>query len=205
VRLPSAKKGGQSCTEVNIGCSLWKGDSTRKTILSLAKVYRLLEPGPVVLLTTATRRQANVMPMSWHMMIDFEPPLVGCVVSNRNYSFQALKATKECVINIPTVDLAATVVRCGNTSGRDLDKFQAFGLTAVKASRVGAPMIEECFASLECRVVDARLVTRYNLFILQVIRAWCDRSVKLPKTIHHLGFGTFMVAGRRITLPSRMR
>jgi flavin reductase (DIM6/NTAB) family NADH-FMN oxidoreductase RutF len=173
--------------------------------LPLSQVYRLLEPGPVVLLTTARKRQANVMAMSWHMMVDFEPPIVGCVVSNRNYSFQALKVTKECVINIPTVDLAAAVVGCGNTSGRTLDKFEAFGLTAIKASRVSAPLIEECYASLECRVVDTRSVTRYNLFILQVLRAWCDRSVKHPRTIHHLGYGSFMVAGRRITLPSRMR
>jgi flavin reductase (DIM6/NTAB) family NADH-FMN oxidoreductase RutF len=173
--------------------------------LPLSQVYRLLEPGPVVLLTTARKRKANVMAMSWHMMVDFEPPIVGCVVSNRNYSFQALKVTKECVINIPTVDLAAAVVGCGNTSGRTLDKFEAFGLTAIKASRVSAPLIEECYASLECRVVDTRSVTRYNLFILQVLRAWCDRSVKHPRTIHHLGYGSFMVAGRRITLPSRMR
>jgi flavin reductase (DIM6/NTAB) family NADH-FMN oxidoreductase RutF len=173
--------------------------------LPLSQVYRLLEPGPVVLLTTARKQKANVMAMSWHMMVDFEPPIVGCVVSNRNYSFQALKVTKECVINIPTVDLAAAVVGCGNTSGRTLDKFEAFGLTAIKASRVSAPLIEECYASLECRVVDTRSVTRYNLFILQVLRAWCDRSVKHPRTIHHLGYGSFMVAGRRITLPSRMR
>lgn len=173
--------------------------------MPLSQVYRLLEPGPVVLLTTARKRKANVMAMSWHMMVDFEPPIVGCVVSNRNYSFQALKVTKECVINIPTVDLAAAVVGCGNTSGRTLDKFEAFGLTAIKASRVSAPLIEECYASLECRVVDTRSVTRYNLFILQVLRAWCDRSVKHPRTIHHLGYGSFMVAGRRITLPSRMR
>ncbi len=145
------------------------------------------------------------MAMSWHTMIDFEPPLVGCVVSNRNHSFQALRLTKECAINIPTVDLAAAVVGCGNTSGRNLDKFEAFDLTAIEASHVSAPLIEECYANLECRVVDTRFVTRYNLFILRVLRAWCDRSVKHPRTVHHLGYGSFMVAGRRITLPSKMR
>ena len=182
-----------------------KGDLTHKTILPLAQVYRLLEPGPVVLLTTARKGRANVMAMSWHMMIEFEPPLIGCIVSNRNHSFQALKATKECAINIPTVSLAAAVVGCGNNSGRRLDKFEAFGLTPVEASRVGAPLIAECFASLECRVADTRLVNQYNLFILEVVRAWQDRTIKRPRTIHHLGGGHFMVAGRRITLPSRMK
>ncbi len=182
-----------------------RGDPTRKAILPLAQVYRLIEPGPVVLLTTARKGRADVMAMSWHMMIEFEPPLIGCIVSNRNYSFQALKATRECVINIPTVSLAAAVVGCGNNSGRRLDKFEAFGLTPVEASRVGAPLIAECFASLECRVVDTLLVNKYNLFILEVVRAWHDRTVQRAQTIHHLGRGTFMVAGRRITLPSRMK
>ena len=53
--------------------------------LALAKVYQLLEPGPVVLLTTSRKGRANVMTMSWHMMVEFEPPLVACVVSNADY------------------------------------------------------------------------------------------------------------------------
>ena len=168
-------------------------------------MYRLLEPGPVVLLATARKGKANVMAMSWHMMIDFEPPLLACIVSNRNYSFEALRITKECTINIPTVALAAAVVGCGNTCGRTVDKFAAFGLTLRNASLVAAPLIDECYASLECRVVDTRLVTRYNLFVLQVVRAWHDPSVKRPRTIHHRGLGTFMVAGRELHLASRMR
>jgi flavin reductase (DIM6/NTAB) family NADH-FMN oxidoreductase RutF len=78
--------------------------------LPLAKVYQLLEPGPVVLLTTSKNGRANIMTMSWHMMVDFEPPLVSCVVSSANYSFEALQATKECVIAIPARGLAAKVV-----------------------------------------------------------------------------------------------
>ncbi len=144
------------------------------------------------------------MAMSWHMMIDFEPPLIGCVVSNRNYSFRTLRVTKECTINIPTARLATAVVGCGNTSGRSLDKFAAFGLTTRKASRVAAPLIHECYASLECRVVDTRLVARYNLFVLQVLRAWHDPTVKQPRTIHHRGFGTFMVAGKELHRASKM-
>jgi len=165
-------------------------------------VYRLLEPGPVVLLVTARNGKANVMPMSWHMMIDFEPPLLGCVVSDRNYSFKTLKATKECTINVPTVALAPAVVGCGNSSGRTLDKFAAFGLTMVPATLVAPPLIRECYANLECRVVDTRFVSRYNLFVLQVLRAWRDPSVKAARTMHHRGTGTFMVAGREIHLAS---
>jgi len=174
----------------------------KKRVLPLARVYRLLEPGPVVLLATTRKGRANVMPMSWHMMVEFEPPLVACVVSDRNYSFQALKTIKECTINIPTVALAKKVVGCGNCSGRTVDKFAAFGLTPRKSSRVAPPLIDECYASLECRVVDTRLVNRYGIFVLQVLRAWHDPSVKRPRTIHHRGFGTFMVAGREIRMAS---
>ena len=179
--------------------------STAKKSLPLARVYRLLEPGPVVLLTTARKGRANVMAMSWHTMMEFEPPMVGCVVSNRSFSFGLLRATRECVINIPTVQLAAKVVACGNTSGRTVDKFLRFGLTPVPASRVQAPLIAECYAGLECRVVDSRLVATYNFFILEVLRAWVDPARKVPRTIHHCGWGAFMVAGRTIKLASRKK
>jgi flavin reductase (DIM6/NTAB) family NADH-FMN oxidoreductase RutF len=171
----------------------------------LSQVYRLLEPGPVVMVTTARKGQANIMTMSWHTMIDFEPPLVGCVISDRNHTFSILKATKECVINIPTVELAAKAVGCGNTSGRVVDKFKAFHLTPAAASRVKAPLIAECYANLECKVVDTRMAAKYSLFILEVVKAWIDPSKKHPRTIHHLGKGAFMVAGKTIQLPSKMK
>jgi len=174
-------------------------------LLPLAKVYQLLEPGPVVLLTTARKGRANVMTMSWHMMVEFEPPLVGCVVSSANHSFAALRATGECVIAIPARKLAAKVVKVGNSSGRELDKFAAFGLTPLPAEQVAAPLVAECFANLECKVVDRRMVNRYNLFILEVLKAWIDPAQKNPKTIHHHGYGKFVVDGPTITLKSKMR
>jgi flavin reductase (DIM6/NTAB) family NADH-FMN oxidoreductase RutF len=176
-----------------------------KKSLPLSRVYRLLEPGPVVMVTTARKGRANIMTMSWHTMIDFEPPIVGCVISNGNHTFSILKTTKECVVNIPTVELAAKAVGCGNTSGRKVDKFKTFRLTPVAASRVKAPLIAECYANLECKLIDTRMVARYCFFILEVLKAWIDPSKKCPRTIHHLGRGAFMVAGRTIKLPSRMK
>jgi flavin reductase (DIM6/NTAB) family NADH-FMN oxidoreductase RutF len=172
--------------------------------LPLSKVYQLLEPGPVVLLTTAHKGHINIMTMSWHMMVDFEPPLIACVVSNRDHSFEALRATKECVIAIPAVELADKVVAIGNCSGRDVAKFEVFHLTPAKAERVTAPLIAECFANIECGVVDTRLVNRYNLFVLEGLTAWIDPARKAPKTIHHQGFGRFVVDGETIELASKM-
>lgn len=176
-----------------------------KRTLALGKVYGLLEPGPVLLLSTRHQGRDNVMTMSWHTMMDFEPPLVGCVVSGRDFSFAALKATRECVLNIPSAELAAQVVACGNSSGRRVDKFTAFGLTAAPAKLVGAPLVADCWANLECRVADTRLMNRYNFFVLEVVKAWIDPAVKDPRTLHHRGRGVFMVAGESIRLPSRAK
>jgi flavin reductase (DIM6/NTAB) family NADH-FMN oxidoreductase RutF len=159
----------------------------------------------VVLLTTARAGRANVMTMSWHTMMEFEPPLVGCVVSDRNYSFGLLRATREGVINIPDADLARQVVAVGNVSGRDIDKFKAFGLATTPAAQVGAPLLRGCIASLECRVVDTKLVRSYDFFILEVVKAWIDPARRDAPTLHHRGMGRFMVGGRTIRLPSRMK
>ena len=176
-----------------------------KRSFPLSKVYSLLEPGPVVLLTTVHKGRANVMTMSWHTMMEFEPPLVGCIVSGRDFSFDALKATRQCVLNIPTVELKTAVVGCGNTSGRRMDKFKAFGLTPVPAALVEAPLIAECYASLECRVVHTRLMNCYNFFVLEVLKAWIEPACKDPRTLHHRGRGAFMLAGETIKLQSKMK
>lgn len=177
---------------------------TAMKALSLSIVYQLLEPGPVVLLTTSSGGCSNVMTLSWHMMVEFAPPLVACVVSSADYSFTALRATKECVIAIPALELAPKVVEVGNCSGRNVDKFARFGLTPVPAREVAAPLIAECFANLECRVVDTRLVNKFNLFVLEVLRAWIDPAQKAPKTLHHHGYGRFVVDGETIMLESKM-
>ena len=145
------------------------------------------------------------MTTSWHMMVDFEPPLIACVVSSGDYSFGALRDTGQCVIAIPARKLARKVVAVGNSSGRVVDKFSAFGLTRRPAKKVSAPLIAECFANLECDVVDRRLVKDYNLFILKVVKAWIDPNQPKPKTIHHHGRGVFVVDGEEIKLNSKMR
>lgn len=150
----------------------------KKKALPLGKVYQLIEPGPVVMVATRWRDKTNIMTMSWHMMVEFEPPTVACIISANNYSFGLLKASRECVINIPTAELAEKVVRCGNMSGRKVDKFQALGLTPATAVSVSAPLIAECYANLECKLVDTRMANKYNMFILEVVKAWIDRSVK---------------------------
>lgn len=177
----------------------------KKKAFPLSRVYTQLETGPVVLLTTAKGNRNNVMTMSWHTMLDFEPPLIGCVISNMDYTFNTLKKTKECVIAIPTLELARKVVKVGNTSGRNIDKFKTYGLTPIQATSVKAPLVGECYINLECKVVDTTLINKYNFFVLEVLKAWINPEIKNPKTFHHKGNGVFMVAGKTIKIPSSMK
>ena len=169
---------------------------------SLDKVYQLIEPGPVVLLATSHRGIPNVMAMSWHMMVEFTPPQIACIVSNRNHSFTALRRTKECVIAIPPAEFLETVVAIGNRSGVDGDKFAALGIATKPARHVAAPLLPDCVANLECRVIDTRMVNAYCMFILEVIQAWIDPARRDAKMVHHQGWGKFAVDGRTIRMPS---
>src|SRR5262245_54203967 len=113
----------------------------------VSDVRRFLEPGPIVLLSSAWKGETNIMTMGWHMVMEFVPSRIGCYIWSENHSFRLVRRSKACVINVPTVDLAPKVVGIGNSSGRDVDKFARFGLTAVPAAKVEAPLIGECYAS----------------------------------------------------------
>lgn len=170
------------------------------------KVYRLLEPGPVILLTTRGKDGTkNVMTIGFHMVVQHEqPPLLAVIVGPWDHSFKALRATKQCVIAIPVVEMANTVVDLGNCSGTELDKFEKFGLTAFEGSEVEAPLIEQCKANIECTVADTKMVSKYNMWILEPVKAWVTPRLKDHKTFHHRGDGTFTVDGKVINLQDRM-
>ena len=108
----------------------------KKTDFPVSQIRRLLEPGPIVLVSSAWKGATNIMTMGWHTVMEFSPSLVGCVIAGGSHSFDLIRRSRECVINVPTVELARTAVGIGNCSGRDVDKFKTFKLTPVKATRV---------------------------------------------------------------------
>jgi flavin reductase (DIM6/NTAB) family NADH-FMN oxidoreductase RutF len=163
--------------------------------LKMAKAFTLLESGPVVLVTTHDGRKDNIMTISWTMVLDFTPEFA-IATGEWNYSYTALRKHKECVIAVPTVDMLDTVVGIGTCSGADTDKFARFKLTAVRGRVVSAPLIEECIANIECRVVD--IVKRHNIVVLEAVAAYLDTSRKETRRLHAVGDGTFIVDGRRI-------
>jgi flavin reductase (DIM6/NTAB) family NADH-FMN oxidoreductase RutF len=166
-----------------------------KQELPVDEIRRFLEPGPIVLVSSALNGETNIMTMGWHMVMGFQPSLIGCYIWDQNHSFEMVRKSRECVINIPTEDIATAVVRIGNSSGRDIDKFAAFGLTAIPAETVGAPLIGECFANYECRLFDDSLVDTHSLFVWEVVRAQVATTPRYPRTIHYRGDGVFMVSG----------
>lgn len=163
--------------------------------LKLTKAFTLMESGPVVLVTTRDGQKDNIMTISWTMVLDFTP-VFAITTGDWNYSFGALRKNRECVIAIPTVDMLDTVVGIGTCSGADTDKFARFGLTSVRGKIVGAPLIRECLANIECRVVD--IVERHNIVVLEAVAAYIDNARKEKRMVHAVGDGTFIVDGRRM-------
>jgi flavin reductase (DIM6/NTAB) family NADH-FMN oxidoreductase RutF len=177
----------------------------RKREFPVSQVRRYLEPGPIVLVSSQYAGKTNVMTLGWHTVLEFSPSLVGLMISSGNHSFHMIRESRECVINLPTTALTDIVVRIGNTSGRAIEKFSKFGLTAQKASEVQAPLIAECHACFECRLHEDALVERYNFFIFEVVKAHVAVTPKHPGTLHHTGDGVFMVSGRIIRQRSLFR
>lgn len=163
--------------------------------MKFERAFTLIEPGPVVLVTTHDGKKSNIMTISWTMVVDFTP-MFAMTTGDWNYSFAALKKRRECVIAIPTVDMIDKVVGVGTCSGSDTDKFEKFGLTPLKGAHVLAPLIKECLANIECRVVD--IVKKHNIVILEGVAAYFDSSRKEKRTIHAVGDGTFSVDGRKL-------
>ena len=171
----------------------------RKKDYPLDQIRRYLEPGPIVLVSSAWKGKTNIMTMGWHMVMEFSPALFGCYIWKENHSFDMIRKSKECVINLPTSDLLNEVVGIGNCTGASVDKFEKFHLTPVAADQVTAPLIKECYANFECRLADASQVNKYNLFIWEVVKAHVATSPKYPETVHYRGEGMFMISGRSVS------
>jgi len=152
--------------------------------------------------TTHDGARDNIMTITWTMVLGFSAEFA-ITTGPWNHSFAALRETKECVLSTPTVDLIDTAVGIGACSGADTDKFEKFGLTRVEGRHVKAPLIRECLANIECRVVD--FVDRHSIIVLQGVAAWFDTAREERRMIHAVGDGTFIVDGDTIDRREMMR
>lgn len=171
----------------------------------LDQIRRFLEPGPIVLVSSAHQGERNLMTMGWHMMLGFAPARFACYLWEGNHSYELIRRSGQCVINLPTADLLDTVVAVGNSTGTEGDKFERFGLTPAKASKVKAPLVAECHSNFECVLADASQIDRHGLFIWDVVKAHVAVSPKRPQTLHYRGDGEFMVSGDSVSRRARFR
>lgn len=170
--------------------------------IALPKALLFLEPGPLTLITTFDGQKNNVMTISWIMPIDFDG---GAVMATGpwNYSFEALRKSKECVVCIPAQDMLETAVKIGDVSGAKCDKFAHFHLRALPAKTVKAPLIAGCQACLECKV--ERIIKEYGFVVLRVKRIVADKSKATGRLWHARGDGTFTLDGGRRNLRRLMK
>ena len=170
--------------------------------LAIEKAFTLLEPGPVVLVATHDGRRANLMTITWTLVLDFSARFA-IATGPWNHSWAALTGTCECVVAVPAVDLLDRLVGIGTCSGRDTDKFAKFGLTPLPAQQVRAPLVGECLANVECRVEE--VLEPYGIVVLQGVAAWIDDARTERRTLHAVGDGTFIVDGERLDRREMMR
>jgi flavin reductase (DIM6/NTAB) family NADH-FMN oxidoreductase RutF len=165
---------------------------------------RLLQPGPLALLTSFYRAQPNVMTVAWLMPLGTNPMLVGVAIHPARLTHEFVSRSELFAINIPTIDLLTAVHRCGVESGRDRDKFEYTRLTATDAIEIDVPLLQECVAHIECGVVQRISLTDHNLFIGEVlavsadIELFTDRWRVEPdaELLHHIGGDEYSVMGR---------
>ena len=149
-----------------------------RTLVDLPHAYRLINHGPVTLVSSAYAGAQNVMAAAWAMPLDFDPPKVAVVIDANTYTRQLVEGSGEFALNIPCWAIAGKVLKAGAASGRDVDKFAHTVLGKFQALQIGAPLVEDCVAWLECRVLP-RLDNqqRHDLFLAEVVAAQADDRV----------------------------
>jgi len=173
-----------------------------KEPVQLTRATRLINSGPVVLVTAWSGGQANVMVASWAMPVSSDPPLVAVAISPKRFTHALIKKSAEFVLNIPNALLAKQVKLCGSMSGDRVDKFKETGLTQLPASKVRPPLIKECVGHLECALVQAIDVGDHTVFVGQVVAAWVETGTfegvwlverEEAKLLHHLGGSSYCI------------
>ena len=171
----------------------------------LEKAFTYLESGSVLLVTTHDRQKDNVMTISWQMVLDFTPRIAICT-GPWNDSFDTIIRTKQCTLCVPAADMLDTAVGIGTVHASECDKFKHFHLKKQKPAKVKAPILADCLAALECRVVD--YVKKHGILVLDGVQLWENPRKKERRVIHANGDGTFFADGeffnRRQEMKSRL-
>ncbi len=171
--------------------------------------FRLVNHGPVVLVTSSFRESVDVTPIAWCMPLSDEPALVALSIWPEHFIFYCIRKSREFVLNIPHSFMRAAVVGCGATSGRTVNKFRRYHLSKEPSRCVGAPRVCGCLGYIECRLAAKRnYSSRYPMLVIARVvyvevednffhTHWIFSSKK-AKTLHHLGGNVFSVPSGRL-------
>ena len=175
-----------------------------KNDIPLSKAHRLINHGPVVLVTSQIENGTpNVLAVAWSSPFCQNPPLAGVSIAKTHFSHQLIVESREFTMNVPPSNLIHSVFTVGKISGKDGDKFSKAGLTPIPSQEVLSPLIEECIGHLECRVAQTVEVGDHTLFIGNVVRACAEEGyfqdrwdLNKDGGLHHLGGEWFSVSGK---------
>ena len=179
-------------------------DNHRQDV-ELARCTRLLNHGPVTIVTSQHDGRANVMSASWAMPLDFDPPKVVVVIDSHTLTRRLVEASGVFGLQLPGVACARQTLAVGTSNGVEIDKFAAFDLRTFRGRQIDVPMLADCVAWFECKVIpdDAQ---RHDLILAEVVAAYADSRVyshnrwhfeATPelRTCHYVAGGTFFATG----------
>lgn len=131
---------------------------------------RLLNPGPVAIVTTAWRGNTNAAPIAWSTPLSMIPPFVGIVVHPHRHTADMIRLSEEFAINIPGPSLLKQAAFLGSRGGLQANKLEEAGLETFNPLFISAPLIEGCLAWIECGLHDVIRVGDHSLFVGRVVK-----------------------------------
>ncbi|MBU0683192.1 MAG: flavin reductase family protein [Candidatus Omnitrophota bacterium] len=169
--------------------------------ISLDLATRLINHGPVVLVSSCYNDKVDITPVAWHMPISKKPPVIALEIGENHYIYECIIKSRDFAINIPPKSVVKKIVKCGSCSGRDVDKVKMCGFEIQPSKEIRSPAINGMMGVLECVLKeDKYLLQEYNIVLGEVKRALADEqnfdehwlfTTDEKRTIHHLGNRTF--------------
>ena len=179
-----------------------------KRPVDLKIAYRLIGPGPLVLVSSLFDGKAGLTPIAWHMPVSDDPPMIALEIWEKHFIYKAILQTGDFVVNIPSSDMAGICKKLGSISGAACDKFQKYKLVKEEAKKVKSPRLGGTIGVLECTLRrDIMLLKKYNIVLGDIVYAEAEKNIfstrwiperKGPRMMHHLGGKLFSIPDTHI-------
>jgi flavin reductase (DIM6/NTAB) family NADH-FMN oxidoreductase RutF len=169
-----------SCDRPDI--SLFGGNEMKRTL----KPTTLLAPLPVVLVSSrgpvdrgaGEELSDNIMTAAWAGIVNSVPPMIQISIRKERATHGFISKSGEFAVNIADSSLARAVDFCGVKSIRELDKFNALGLTPLKLSALEQTSgVAECSVILACKVRRILELATHDVFIAEIVDVLADESL----------------------------